>query len=297
MKALVFGPYPPMPGPEAAATVATVRGLLAEGADVEVVSPEPSGAHRYADVRRLTGAVRLARWVAAAERVVLHLDPGTVLGWLDGRKVPSGRLALGLALRRPAQVRVELGPIRGRLDDRSLRAVLGPAGRVVAASRFDRDVLVAAGLPLGRIEVATEAVVEAIPSPPPSPGAGELAPVPDPGPWCLGPEPDRDEIQAEIRRRAAVRGGGGGRGVAVGGVALRIGPEANLPGTAASRPLLAIPLLGPATARSPKPVVGLVKRAVRKLVGWQVDPVIEHVNRLHRATLEAIESQERSQSR
>ena len=144
-KALVFGAYPPMPGSEAAATLATVRALLAGGADVEVVSPEPSGAHRHADVRRLTGALRLAGWVAAAERVVLHLDPGLVLGWLDGRTVPPGRLALGLALRRPSEVRVELGPIRGRLDDRSVRAVLGSAGRVVAASRFDRDLLVAAG--------------------------------------------------------------------------------------------------------------------------------------------------------
>jgi hypothetical protein len=298
MKALVFGAYPPMPGPEAAATLDTVRGLLAEGVDVEVVSPEPSGAHRYADVRRLTGAVRLAGWVAAAERVVLHLDPGTVLGWLDGRKVPPGRLALGLALRRPAQVRVELGPIRGRLDDRSVRAVLGRADRVVAASRFDRDILLAAGLPSGTVEVASAAepepqlVEEVVPAP--VPVAGEPAPVSDPGPWRLGPEPDRDEIQAEIRRRAAVRAAGGGREAA--GAVPRTGPQANLPGTAASRPLLAISPLGPAMARSPKPVVGLVKRAVRKLVGWQVDPVIEHVNRLHRATLEAIETQERGRA-
>jgi DNA-directed RNA polymerase specialized sigma24 family protein len=79
--------------------------------------------------------------------------------------------------------------------------------------------------------------------------------------------------------------------------ARRAGPEANLPGTAASRPLLALPPLHPAPPRSPKAGVGLVKRVVHKLVGWQIDPVIEHVNRLHRAVLEAIESQDRDKSR
>jgi hypothetical protein len=291
-KALVFGAYPPMPGPEAAATLASVRELLAGGAEVEVVSPEPSAAHRTADVRRLTGALRLAGWVAAAERVVLHLDPGVLLGGLDGQRVPPGRLALGLALRRPSDVRVELGPIRDRLDDRSVRAVLGPAGRVVAASRFDRDILVSAGLSPARVEVAPTAGPEAQPEPPPPESVQEPAAVPDPGPWRLSPEPDRDEIQAEIQRRAAVRSAGSS-----GEAARRAGPEANLPGTAASRPLLALPPLHPAPPRSPKAGVGLVKRVVHKLVGWQIDPVIEHVNRLHRAVLEAIESQDRDKSR
>jgi hypothetical protein len=290
-KALVFGAYPPMPGPETAATLASVRDLLAGGAQVEVVSPQPSAAHRTADVRRLTGALRLAGWVAAAERVVLHLDPGVLLGGLDGQRVPPGRLALGLALRRPSDVRVELGPIRDRLDDRSVRAVLGPADRVVAASRFDRDLLVAAGLSPAKVQVVPAPEVEAEPQPQGQALPEEPAALPDPGPWRLSPDPDRDEIQAEIQRRAAVRSVGGS-----GEAARRAGPEANLPGTAASRPLLALPPLHPAPPRSPKPGVGLVKRVVHKLVGWQIDPVIEHVNRLHRAVLEAIESQDRGQT-
>jgi hypothetical protein len=248
------------------------------------VSPAPSGAHRHADVRRAAGALRLAGWVAGAERVVLQLDPGAVLGWLDGGRVPPARLALGLALRRPASVLVELSPIRGRLDERSVRAVLGPAERVVAASPADRSVLVAAGLPGGKVGVAERAEARPAPVSEPEPELQPSIDRADPGPWRLGPEPTREELEAEIRRRAAIRSGGTG-----GEMALRQ-PDGTLPGTAASRPLLAIPPLGPAPARSAKPGVGLVKQAVRRLVGWQVDPVIEHVNRLHRAMLEAIEA-------
>jgi hypothetical protein len=142
--------------------------------------------------------------------------------------------------------------------------------------------LVAAGLPAGKVGVAERAEA---PSPVPESKSESESSIDhaDPGPWRLGPEPTREELEAEIRRRAAIRSGGVGPG------ALRKA-DGTLPGTAASRPLLAVPPLGPAPARSAKPGVGLVKQAVRRLVGWQVDPVIEHVNRLHRATLEAIEA-------
>lgn len=278
-KALVFGPYPPLPGPGAAATLASVRRLLAEGLDVTVVSPRPSGAHHHADPGRSMGALRLARWVLSAGRVVLHLDPGVLLGAWEGRRLPPGRLAVGTALCRAGDVEIHLEPIRGAIDARSVSVVLGPAGRVVVASPADRDTLVRAGLDPGNIEVAP--IAETAP-PPRFEGGPVPADAGDPGPWNLEGEPGREELQAEIRRRAALRRGGG----------VAVERDRDFPGTAASRPLLAIAPLGPAPARSGKPGVGFVKRVVRRLVGWQIDPVIEHVNRLHRATVEAIENQE-----
>lgn len=327
MRALVFGAYPPMPGPQAAATLATVRALLAQGLEVEVFSPSPSAAHRHGDLGRTGGVVRLARRAAGAEVVALHLEARWLLGPGAGRQLPLARLALGLALRRAGRVSVHLGPIGGPLDAKAARLVLGSAGQVWAASVSDREALVAAGLSPGRVEVA-----EAAPSrPEPGYGVSPGSPVGEgaaattrgpagapggagvstggeaceasastasvsgtpsaegegddgPGPWRLEPEPAREELQAEVARRATWRRG----------AAAAASPDGaqHLPGTPASRPLLALPPLAPAPARSPKPGVGLIKRVVARLVGWQVDPVVEQVNRLQRAVLEALEALE-----
>ncbi|HET9444458.1 MAG TPA: hypothetical protein VFO65_14105, partial [Acidimicrobiales bacterium] len=73
-RVLVASPYPPMTGPEAAAGLALVRSLVAAGDDVTVVSPVPSAAHHHADPGGATGAARLARLCAGAERLVVRLD-------------------------------------------------------------------------------------------------------------------------------------------------------------------------------------------------------------------------------
>jgi hypothetical protein len=44
---LVAGVYPPVPGTAAEATLAAVRHLVADGRQVEVVSPRPSAAHHF----------------------------------------------------------------------------------------------------------------------------------------------------------------------------------------------------------------------------------------------------------
>ncbi|MGH8993876.1 MAG: hypothetical protein ACRDZ7_20380, partial [Acidimicrobiia bacterium] len=76
-RVLVYGTYPPAPGPEAAATLAAVRSLLAEGAEVEVVSPWPSAAHHHAHVDGLRGNLRFAARVARSRptEIIAHLDP------------------------------------------------------------------------------------------------------------------------------------------------------------------------------------------------------------------------------
>lgn len=281
-RALVYGPYPPAAGP-AAATLAAVRGFLAGGYDVVVVSPIASGAHHHADLQRITGALRLSRLVVSAERVVLYVEPGQLCGSLLRRRtLPAGRLAVGLALRRPREVVVHCGAIGGSLDPQSVRVVLGPAERVIAASADDRDALVAAGLDAGKVEVAP--APPRLPRPAPAPAAASPTAPPARQPWPLAPTAGRDEIQVEIRRRATRRGGvGAGAGLA----------GDHLPGTASTRPLLALRPLSPIPPSSTKPLVGLVKRLIRQATAWQVDPVVDHVNRLQRATLEAIENQGR----
>ena len=283
--ALVYGPYPPATGRAPAATLAAVRELLAEGVEVTVVSPIPSGAHHHADLRRLNGLLRLAKLLAGADRVILYVEPGLLGGSLPRKAVPPGRLAVGAALRRPRSVVVHCAPIGGSLHPPSVRWVFGSAQRVVAASPEDRDAFVAAGLPAERVEVAAapepvparSSVASATPE-----GNGATASPPAADAWALSASAGRDEIQAEIRRRAAAHAtatGGDGR------------PADHLPGTPVTRPLMAMRPLGPPPVRSPKPGVGLVKRLIRKATGWELDPIIEHVNRLQRATLEAFENQ------
>jgi hypothetical protein len=133
-------------------------------------------------------------------------------------------------------------------------------------------------------DAADEILAEAEELPDVPNGAGP-ADAPEPsattGPleWNLGREPTRDEIEAEIRRRAIMRRATGpagdlataaGRGAGSGGEALR-----------------ALPRLRPADSSSANPLAAVVKRIVRRLVAWQIDPVIEQVNLLHWAVKEA----------
>jgi hypothetical protein len=216
-RVLVFGPYPPTPGPEAAATLACVEELLAEGADVTVVSPVPSAAHHHADLATPAGAVRLLRWARSADAVV-------VCGETHRPGPPSGR--------------------REALARRLVEVTLRRAGSVSGHR--------------GVVEVVSPKAAESM------------------GSWQLGPAPSRDELQAEIQRRAATtatREAEAGRPAAVAGALRRLEP------------------LGPAPAHSSKPGMGMVKRVVLRLTGFVVNPIIEHVNLLHRATLEALEDQ------
>jgi hypothetical protein len=79
---LVFGSYPPVPGPASAATVAAVRRVWADGYEVLVASPRPSAAHVSA---RLVGPLagyrltRLRRSTGATERLIFGLERGVPL--------------------------------------------------------------------------------------------------------------------------------------------------------------------------------------------------------------------------
>lgn len=272
-RVVVVGPYPPIPGASSAATLEQVRGLLAAGNDVRVISPTPSAAHAQADLRRPADAWRLGRLAFGAEHLILHLDARLIASTGHRQELPA-RLALAAAVRSAGRTTVYVPRGDGPL----------PAG-------WARFVVDAAD------EVRPE--IEDLPGDlPGDPNGGgrerspsESAPGVRPLEWALGPEPTREELEAEIRRRVAIRrasGESGNLGVGVGGARGRGG---------AGEALRAFPRLGPAPARSANPLAALVKRAVRRLVAWQIDPVIEQVNLLHWAVREAIDPETEPQSR
>ncbi len=95
------------------------------------------------------------------------------------------------------------------------------------------------------------------------------------------PEGDRDAIMAEIRARAARRSTVGAR-VSVGS------PRGSATRSAATAPLRRLRPLAMPESRSARPGASSMKRAIRRLTAWQIDPIIGQVNRLQQATMEAM---------
>jgi hypothetical protein len=110
-------------------------------------------------------------------------------------------------------------------------------------------------------------------------GAPEPGATPEPLAWNLGREPTRDEIEAEIRRRAIMRRATDPAG--------DLGTVPRMGAGSRGEALRALPRLRPADSSSANPLAAVVKRIVRRLVAWQIDPVIEQVNLLHWAVKEA----------
>jgi len=102
-------------------------------------------------------------------------------------------------------------------------------------------------------------------------------------PWPVEGAVERNRLQDEVRARATTTRGGrtviraqssGGRSVAAPSAPLR--------------------RLGPLTRPAPvsaRPGVSAVKKLIRRVVAWEIDPLAEQLNRLQRATTEAVESQ------
>ena len=275
-RVLVFGPYPPSPGHEASQTFELVRSLVEEGHDVTVVSPVPSAAHHHADPGSPAGALALWRLLAGVDRAVVRLDAAGLLAGADPARVLPGRVALGRALRRAPLVELRLDRVPTAVSPKWVSMVAGVADVVSVDDEEQRSALVAAGLSAGRVTVDDSMAHPVL-------GHGRDLPA-----WS---GTTREALQRDVRRRAAV---------------VREAREARESGAAgrtagrssASLPLREIAPLGHAPIRSPKPGVAYVKRLVRKLVAWQLDPIIQHINRLHRATLDSLEraATERSDS-
>ena len=269
-RVVIFGEYAPFPGPAAEVTLAAVRRFLAEGRTIEVVSPRPSAAHHHADPGNPRGAAKLARLVAGAE---LHawLDPG-ILGEGGALGPSAARAAVGLAVRRARSAVIHLSPLTASPAGKWVRAILGPADRIVVAGAADAGTLSAAGLDAARLSVAdtpwwlpSDAAAAA------GDAEGRVATV-DTEAWGIPAGSAREAIEAEVERRAA-----GDR-------------EADAANPlSASWPLHMLAPLAPAPTASSKPLFRLVKRYVHRLVAWEVVPIVEQVNHLQRATIEALD--------
>lgn len=256
-RTVIFGPYPPIPGAVSAATLEEVRRLLASGHEVRVVSPLPSAAHEHADLQRLEGALRFCRLALRAEHLVIHLDAALLASSRHREEFPA-RLALAAALRSAGRSIVYLPAGIDPPSDGWAGLVLDSADEVrpeaEEAPAVAREATGTGSTPFGR---------------------------PDGTAWNFGPHPTRQEVETEIRRRALARRAVGPLPDSAGG--------SNRSRRPAVRSLQALPILGAAPARSANPLVAAVKRTIQRLVAWQIDPVIEHVNLLQRVVAEAVD--------
>lgn len=274
-RVVVAGPYPTMTGPEAAATLSLVRRLVAAGDDVTVISPHPSAAHHLADWGNPRGAARLARLVRDADVLHLRLDAAALSAGADARPLMAGRLALRVVVQRAKRRSVRLDRVPATVSRRFANIVLGKADEVLVTTDRERDSLIAAGVAARRVTVDPEPEMVAA-------AAGGPASVAAAGP-ALAPVPaglsSIEELEAVIRRRALEER------------AARRQAQAPVEGTA-SLPLRHLVRMERPPTKSNKPGGALLKRSMAKAVQWQYDNVIASVNRLHQATLEAIENLE-----
>lgn len=270
-RVLVAAPYPTMGGAEAAATFALVKELVADGDDVFVVSPRPSAAHAHADPGSPRGAARLASLVAGRTRLVVRLDAGALAVSSESPRLLPGRVALAAAIRRVPRADVILDRVPSTVAPRWVSLVLAPAASVTVASAGERDAVVAAGVSATKVTVDPDIL-------PPSPDRileAIARPSAQAGPADAGLS--ASAIEELMRRRAAEMQSPIEAGFGPGRVGV------------ASKPLRAIPPLERPRIRSNNPAYASVKRVQLKLLAWMFDWVIQHVNHLHQATIEAIE--------
>jgi glycosyltransferase involved in cell wall biosynthesis len=101
--------------------------------------------------------------------------------------------------------------------------------------------------------------------------------------WTFEGPVDRDAVMAEVGRRSAANRG----------VISRAGathrPGAGQPATAAL-PLRRLRPVPPPPATSARPGVSTVKKLIRRVIAWEVDPLREQLVRLQKASLQAAET-------
>lgn len=275
-RVIVAGPYPTMPGPESAATFALVRDLMAAGDDVTVVSPAPSAAHHHADPGGPRGAARLARFVGGADLLHLRLDAAALGASVESPRLLPGRIALNGVLRRAAESEVRLDRVPGNVSPQWASLVVGKAARVLVEDHAAEGALVLAGVPADRIVVAPEPAFAA------HEACAKRVAMPA-LPSEVAASPTASDLQELVRRRAVEDRASNRRASTV------------AEGTA-SLPLRHLVRMERAPVRSNKPGGAFLKKAIAKLLQWQFDNVIASVNRLHQATIDAIENLESDQA-
>lgn len=115
-------------------------------------------------------------------------------------------------------------------------------------------------------------------------GVSSAPPPPPATPWPSSKTATRTEVEREITARAAAErelaGGALGNSAAVARL-----PDARAAGAAVRR----LPKLHVAAPESPRPGATMVKRVIRRLTQWELDPIVRQVNALQRAVVESLE--------
>jgi len=122
-------------------------------------------------------------------------------------------------------------------------------------------------------------------------GISAAPPPPAAAPWPSSTAATRSEIEREIAARAAVERelfGAHGNGAAA---SASRSPDAH----AASAAVRRLPRLHVAAPDSPRPGATFVKKVIRRLTQWELDPIVRQVNALQRATAESLERSAQAQ--
>ena len=266
-RVLVAAPYPTMGGSES--TFSLVRGLASAGHDVLVVSPHPSAAHRHADPGSPRGAAQLALLSAGRDRLILRLDATSLGVQADPASLMPARLALAGAVRRVPHVELILDRVPVEVSARWVSLIAGRAEKITVAADPEREALVRAGV-AGSVVTVDPTIVPTTSERLLATLAGDVTP-------AALEVTSAEDVEGLVRRRAQEA---------------RTPAEAGLrPGrvVVASRPLRLVPPLSRPEIRSKNPAYVVVKKVQLKLFAWMFDWVIQHMNRLHQATIEAVE--------
>lgn len=281
---VVVGPYPPSADPGAGAALEAARQRLRAGHRVRVISPVPTAAAEHAHLLGRPGLHTIHRACQGAAGLWLRLQPG--IGPTPGAsrlEALAERARLARVLRSVPESVVDVGDVRLLPGGRAGRLVLDAASRFVVDDQATRDVLVANGADPGKVQVRDGQPggwlrIDGDGARPLAPPVGadaddDRAPVPA---LELPPSLDRRSLEDVIGARAA---------------ALPVAAHEDPAGALRAVGVLALPAPPP----GPK---GVVAKVVFRLTAWLLRPIVDHVNRLHAATIDAVErTTERSAQR
>jgi hypothetical protein len=104
--------------------------------------------------------------------------------------------------------------------------------------------------------------------------------------WEFDGPIDRDTVMAEITRRAAAQRGVRLKPIAPGSTR---SPSAGVPQHVAT-PLRRLPSVPPPPPTSARPGVSTVKRLIRRVIAWEVDPLRQQLVELQQASVKAAET-------